>query len=158
MLCSRCGKKEASIVFTQLADNTVRELRVCGDCAREIETGPSSPSGAPLAALLSSFGPLRSPGERRRLKCESCGLSYAELKKSGFLGCAACYRSFAGPLEEILQEIHGCTSHGGKSPPLAPEEALARLKTALGQAIKSEDFEKAAQLRDRLKALEKECS
>jgi len=153
MLCSRCGNKEASVIVTQLEDNQTSELRVCGDCAGELTTGVSSPT-APFAALLSTLGLQRSPAKRRRLKCGGCGMSYTELKKSGFLGCADCYRSFAEPLEEVLQEIHGCARHCGKSPPLSPEEAVARLKTALDEAVKSENFEQAVQLRDRLQELE----
>jgi len=157
MICSRCGDKEASTLFTQLADNRVSELRVCAECARALED-ESNASASPVTALLSALGLQQSRTARRRLKCAQCGLAYSEFRKSGYLGCAACYRSFAEPLAEILMEIHGADRHGGKTPPLPAAEEITRLRAALEQAIKDELFEKAAQLRDRLKTLEKGCS
>jgi protein arginine kinase activator len=66
--------------------------------------------------------------------CETCGLTYREFKESGRLGCTKCYESFREQLSPLLRRIHGSKE--------------------LAVAIDREEFEKAAELRDKLKDLE----
>ncbi len=72
---------------------------------------------SPLKALLAALGLQEAPVAGEPAACEDCGLTYAQFRENGLLGCPACYRCFGEPLENILQEIHGCTRHGGKKPP-----------------------------------------
>ena len=155
MPCTRCGHKDATIVVKQLVNNAVREQKRCADCAHSLK-GSAGPTGAPLLSLLSALGLQQSPATRRRLECTSCGLVYSEFRKNGLLGCADCYRSFAKPIAEILEEIHGSTRHTGKRPPENPKAEIRRLKKELEAAIANETFEEAAHLRDRIQELE--CS
>ena len=72
---------------------------------------------SPLKALLAALGLQEPAPAGEALTCEDCGLPYTEFQENGLLGCPACYRCFGEALDRLLQEIHGCTRHGGKQPP-----------------------------------------
>ncbi len=64
-----------------------------------------------------TFGNAPTPVPGRSAHCGGCGLSYADFKQSGLLGCPNCYVYFEhliGPLIERAQE--GGVCHTGKSP------------------------------------------
>ena len=127
---------------------------------------------ADLLAGLSDFGkPVseKMPAAQQVLKCADCGTTYQEFKKHGRLGCSECYRSFESQLGSLLKKIHGASKHSGKSPVLqtadplpsvkekkpADSDDLDELKQKLQQAVLCEDYERAAQLRDMIRAKEK---
>ena len=90
------------------------------------------------------------------LKCPSCGFTQADFKKTGRLGCAECYTTFAEGLEGLLKSMHKGTKHVGKVPqPLQHHkhyaEKLGKLQQQLEKAVAEEDFEQAAVLRDEIK-------
>ena len=70
---------------------------------------------------------------------------------------------FRSELVRLLDKIHGSTQHAGKTPhtvdaQVRKENELIRLKRDLEVVVKSEDFEKAAEIRDRIKSLEVDLS
>ncbi|HET7599249.1 MAG TPA: UvrB/UvrC motif-containing protein, partial [Gemmatimonadales bacterium] len=79
--------------------------------------------------------------------------------ETGRLGCPECYRSFEAPLRDLLRRLHGSTVHvgeryaerGGEDDPRRRE---AELREQLRLAVETENFELAAELRDRLRVLE----
>ena len=85
--------------------------------------------------------------------------TFADFRESGRLGCADCWLTFEAPLRVLLRRYHGSTAHHGRresgsGPPNRPVEELAReLREQLRLAVESENFELAAELRDRLKEL-----
>jgi protein arginine kinase activator len=90
------------------------------------------------------------------LKCPSCGFTQADFKKTGRLGCAECYTTFAEGLEGLLKSMHKGTKHLGKVPqPMQQHkdyaEKLGKLQQLLEKAVADEDFEQAAVLRDEIK-------
>ena len=153
MLCAHCGRAEATVQVKELSDNQISELRLCAACA-QADKPKADPASAPIAALLAALGLHASPPLRGE-KCAGCGRLYSEFQKSGMLGCARCYRSFAQPLEKILEEIHGTCRHTGKAPALSPQSEIKKIKEDLDRAVRDESFEKAAKLRDRLRKLER---
>ena len=98
--------------------------------------------------------------EKQKLAVDFCGLSFAGFRESGRLGCPHCYATFEGHLRGLLRRIHGATQHIGKVylPPdpsqSEREKRLEGLRRKLSRAVDSEDFERAAQLRDQIRALE----
>ena len=92
--------------------------------------------------------------------CGFCGLTFAQFRETGRLGCPHCYSSFENHLRGLLRRIHGGTQHVGKvylpSDPTASERAkrLEGLRRRLQRAVESEDFERAAEIRDLIRALE----
>jgi protein arginine kinase activator len=88
-------------------------------------------------------------------------MHYSAFKETGRLGCADCYVAFQSKLRPLLRRIHGSTRHVGKHPVHAeatpsPARALSRLYDDLQRAVEREDFESAAEIRDRIKGLEKQ--
>ena len=86
-----------------------------------------------------------------------------DFRETGRLGCPDCYRSFEAPLRDLLRRLHGSTHHLGEryaergAEPAAAErgsEQAADLREQLRLAVETENFELAAELRDRLRVLE----
>ncbi|MBI4432856.1 MAG: UvrB/UvrC motif-containing protein [Candidatus Omnitrophica bacterium] len=174
MLCDECGKNKATVHLTEIINEQITKLNLCEGCAKtkgseaeqhfgiadllsalsDVETQPATPSVSGVQA-----GPLP------KNKCPNCGLSYEDFKKVGRLGCSDCYVSFKASLTPLLKRIHGANQHVGKSPsPTVIKDLkvsdklrgdLDQAKIDLTRAIKNEEFEEAAALRDKIKFLEK---
>ena len=165
VLCQECGKRPATVHLTQIINGQKKELHLCEQCARA--RGEVGIMGEPFSipALLSSIitdgghtfpGASQAPG----LKCDRCGLSYSEFARTGMLGCRHCYQAFENQLESVLRRLHGTTVHRGKVPNRSSEDVrvkreISRLQDELTQVVMREEYEKAAQIRDRIKELEK---
>src|SRR3954467_14199794 len=154
MTCQRC-KQEASVHLTETIDGRRRELHLCASCARE--AGLELPESPPELALdtvlqgliVSNVGEL--VGELAELTCPDCGLKFMEFRARGRLGCPNDYSVFARGLLPLVQRIHGATRHVGKVARHRPAAVQRlRLRTQLRAAIASENYERAAQLRDQL--------
>ena len=160
MLCDHCGENEAVIHLTQIVDNQMGTFHLCEGCAADkgLEPEPGS-ANFPLTDFLAQM----SQGERPQAadtRCEYCGLTLKDFKKTGRLGCSHCYVTFDTHLRGLLRRLHGGTQHVGKVylPPdpsaAARGERIARLRRKLDHAVASEDFERAAQIRDKIRELE----
>lgn len=162
MRCERCGTNEATFHVTQIVQNESRLLHLCEACAGDLGfAGPSAPANFPLGDFLAQLGE-EGPrgGERPEGACGFCGLTFEDFRESGRLGCPHCYSAFEGHLRGLLRRIHGGTQHVGKVylPP-DPEQSdrekrLEGLRRRLERAVESEDFERAAQLRDEIRTLD----
>lgn len=163
MQCDICGKKKATVHLTEIVDEQMSEMHLCEDCAREKNVQMEQQFGlADLLAGLADFGKQVKDVEKVKIKCSNCALSYEDFRKFGRLGCSECYVSYREHLGNLLKKIHGSSRHVGKIPakmqaqaPKTKSENLEELKQQLQQAVKSENFEKAAQLRDKIHELEK---
>ncbi len=166
MLCDVCGKNPATVHLTEIVDDQMTELHLCEPCARQKSEQMESQFGlSDLLAGLADFEKKTPDKEEVALKCKSCGLTYADFKKVGRLGCSECYTSFRKYLAPLLKRIHGSSQHVGKSPlqdkaPVGVRQAkkedmgLPTLKEKLQKAIAAENFEEAARLRDQIRGLE----
>lgn len=159
MLCDVCKKNEASVHLTQIIDSKMQTVDLCEECSKA--KGVDDPTGFSLVGLLKGLAAAPQEAEKRAdeadsTKCPKCGFSIADFKKSGRLGCAACYTIFAEPLEPLLKTMHKGSKHTGKVPHGLREvqnmnEHLRKLQQQLQEAIKVENFEEAAFLRDEMK-------
>lgn len=108
-----------------------------------------------FGSFMDGFGASKS-----RKRCQCCGSSFEDIAKTGKVGCAECYDVFYEELLPSIQRIHGRTAHTGKLAHSAGTEVkvrneIAKYRAELEKAIKDQEFEKAAELRDRIKELEK---
>jgi protein arginine kinase activator len=114
-----------------------------------------------LLAGMAEFGkPEKETEAAASVKCVTCGLTYADFKRMGRLGCGGCYTSFKKYLGPLLKRIHGLSQHVGKSPLKIPTAVkkktdLQDLRLKLAKAIEMEEFEEAARIRDQIKETEK---
>ena len=162
MVCDNCGSTEAVVHLTQIVNNQMSTHRLCEKCAAEkgLETTPE-PSTFPLTDLLAQMGKEAAPEtEPAASQCSFCGLTFREFRESGRLGCPHCYETYASHLQRLLRRVHGSTQHVGKvylpPDPSASdlERRLQALRRKLNRAVESEDFERAAELRDEIRSLE----
>lgn len=159
MICHICKDKVASIRLKEIIGGEVTELHLCQDCydTREQEgTGVSESSPADIVSSLT--GSKRKNVDSEPESCPACGTTKANLREKGRLGCSDCYVSFAASLEPILSRVHGAVEHRGKIPHPANnldlKNELRRLQEELHDAIMSENYERAAKLRDKIKVYE----
>lgn len=163
MKCDICGIQEATVHLTEVIDDEVTKLHLCEKCAKTKSEEMQSQFGlTDLLSGLMDFAPSAPESEVRsstKVKCPVCGTTYHDFQKTGRLGCGRCYDVFAKNLSELFRKIHGSDKHVGKMPyrgekTLEEQQDLQRLKKELNELVRSEEFEKAAVLRDRIKELE----
>lgn len=162
MVCDNCGSTDAVVHLTQIVENEMSTHRLCEKCAAEkgLESTPE-PVNFPLTDFLAQMGTDPMPeGESSDSSCSFCGLTFADFRETGRLGCPHCYETYGPQLQRLLRRVHGGTQHVGKIylPPDPSESDLERrldgLKRRLNRAVDSEDFERAAELRDEIRSLE----
>lgn len=161
MLCQKCGKNQATVHVQTIINGVKTDYHLCDDCAREegyISVFP--PFASEPGNLMSAFleGVPWSGAVAKPERCPVCGWSYDEFARTGFLGCQSCYEKFGNRMEGVLRRIHGATKHVGKAPGWRKPSAGSRidvLKAELEDAIRKEEYERAAVLRDQIKELEK---
>ena len=174
LLCDECGKNKATVHLTEIVNDLITKLNLCEACAKQKGTEAEQHFG--IADLLSALSdvdqpaPPAAPGAAPVLsasknKCARCGMTYEDFKRVGRLGCGDCYKAFRTSLAPLLKRIHGSNQHIGKSPsPQAADELktnhkrleeLEQAKADLLRAVKNEEFEEAAALRDKIKFLDK---
>ena len=161
MLCSICKEKPATVHLTQIMGDKMQKLDLCEDCAKA--KGINDPTGFGLADLdlvlgLGASQEIEQAAGGVELKCPRCGFTQADFKKSGRLGCPECYHTFAEGLGGLLKTMHKGTRHSGKAPEALRQsrdlsDRLKTLQNKLAKAIKDEDFEQAAILRDEIKSM-----
>ena len=157
MLCSICNEKPATVHLTQIVGEKMQKLDLCEDCAKA--KGVNDPSGFALADLMLGLGASQEIEQAVggvETKCPRCGFTQADFKKSGRLGCPECYKTFAEGLAGLLKTMHKGTRHVGKVPEAlrASREQSDRLKSLqkkLEKAVKAENYEEAAKLRDEIR-------
>ena len=162
MLCQECKQRQASVHLTKIINDHKTEAHLCEECARQredlINITPFSVND--LIASFMDMGKAHPTFEKLApSKCAVCGMDYNQFKKIGRLGCQECYKYFGNELNPVLLKIQGRIEHTGKVPKRCGADMLIKkqiieLKLALKEAIEAEAFEKAAELRDRLKAME----
>jgi len=165
MMCDRCGQRQATIYLTKVVNGDKTELHLCKQCA---EHGDSEffkdMSLVNILANLASAQQKQVP-TAPPVVCPDCGFDLERFRREGRLGCEQCYRQFASDLMPMMRKIHGSLQHTGKRPgacspaKAAPVERkkpsrLEELRTKLKLAVKAEEYEKAASLRDEIRALE----
>lgn len=163
MRCDNCGEREAEIHLTQIVDSELTTLHLCNQCADEKGVPTQGGlGGAPLTDFLAEMGKgvSESALPARSEACPYCGTTAADFRQTGRLGCSHCWVHFETKLRALLRRIHGSTQHVGKlylsevEEEPGSEERLGTLKRRLARAIELEDFEAAADLRDRIRELE----
>jgi protein arginine kinase activator len=165
MMCDRCGQRQASIYLTKVVNGNKAELHLCKQCA---EKGDGEffkdMSLVSILANLAGTQPKQPAEAAPPVVCTNCGFTLERFRREGRLGCEQCYRQFAADLTPMMRKIHGSLQHTGKRPDAAAVSRMQQekkkpgrldeLKQQLKQAVKAEEYERAAALRDEIRALE----
>lgn len=155
MLCQVCNKP-ATVHLTEIIGGEKQERHLCEECAQK--EGITIKTQVPIAKLLDNLVAAQEEAKHlSNLRCEQCNLTFSEFRKSGSLGCPNDYEAFREPLRELIERAHeGHTVHVGKVPKnmsshTAHHSKLLKLRRNLREAIESEDYEAAANIRDRIR-------
>ncbi|RKX79984.1 MAG: hypothetical protein DRP87_01145 [Spirochaetes bacterium] len=158
MICEFCEEREAVIHVKQIVGYESFDVHLCEDCAHKRGISNITDKREPsLSSLLS--GLISSDSERDRKSCPKCGSQYFEIRETGRLGCTECFVIFDREIGAFLEEMTGSKNHMGKYPKkLKAYKTLLidrqLMKEKLSKAVKNEDYELAAYLRDRINELE----
>jgi protein arginine kinase activator len=162
MICDDCRERDAVVNYTAVKDNNVVQLHLCEQCASErgvvttVSTLPKHPLGEFLNQVQQQLIAVPADGT----KCHFCGSTMADFRATGRWGCARCYSQFENGIRELLRRVHGHARHIGRTyrPPqdaiMERSAVLGELRERLRRAIDNEQFEQAAELRDRIKGME----
>ena len=166
MKCQKCGANNANTHVKTIINGEFKEYDLCSECAHKMGyTNVFADMDNDFSNLLGSFFGNVLPARTQATRCEFCGSTYAEIAKTGQVGCANCYKLFADQLYPSIRRIHGNTTHCGKNrgraaaaekkpAEMTKEEKLADMKKQLDAAVKEQNFELAAELRDKIKETE----
>ncbi|KMQ52138.1 Nucleotide excision repair protein, with UvrB/UvrC motif [Chitinispirillum alkaliphilum] len=143
-ICDECGIKPANIHLTQVMQNETEVFHLCEECARK--------KGISISIDNQQASDENCVIEEEKT-CENCGMKLSVFRSKGWLGCSGCYNSFEKEIDELLIQVHGSSIHRGKKylGDAVREERtcdLERLRNEMDIAIKNEDFEQAAAIRD----------
>lgn len=168
MLCQACKERTATIHLTEVNNGQRSETHLCQQCADQ--QGVTIKSQIPLNELLDTllsgqtkktFGESKTgPEAGSEHACPACGMTLGRFAKEPLLGCAHDYTEFQPELMPLIEKSHnGKSHHCGKVPSRTSEQdrnqiELAKLHRKLEQAVKDEDYENAAKLRDQIQALQ----
>lgn len=162
MKCQCCGENEATIHLTDITDEGKVEKHLCDECARQEEGASVQKVSLAnfLHHLLQQKVAQEMPGGGD-VSCPTCGMSYIEFRSSSRLGCPNDYEVFKEGLMPLLERIQEGTRHCGKAPSRAGQDVhrqneLIRVRRELERAVQREDYETAAELRDRIKQVTRE--
>jgi protein arginine kinase activator len=135
-----------------------KEVEISSTRARELGIGTNGRRPPTVAYLMDGLVAWQEAEPSVQATCPQCGTSHRELILRHTAGCAACFDTFSGSIERLLSTAALSPVHQGRIPArlqryrtlfVERETLLHRLTVA----IESEDFEAAADLRDRLRSI-----
>lgn len=161
MICDNCKKNEATVHTIQYINGNMTEKHLCKECAEQYGNSLKELTNFDFFSnndFIKDFFNVKLPEEKT---CPVCGFSFDDFKRSGFLGCPECYKTFRREIIPMLRRVHGNTKHVGAIPEAEGKEMqiknrINELKNKLNDAVAKEDFEEAAKLRDEINGLKKE--
>jgi protein arginine kinase activator len=162
MQCEICGKEKAVIRIRQMIGDETREVRLCENCARERGIlGLGKELGEGIAWLLQGLFESITPKTAAGVSCPNCGTRFRDIRNKHQVGCSECYRVFAKEIKRLLGIKQKEWTYSGRLPKKIEMYKVIlidreNLKTQLEAALKSEDYEAAASIRDQLNQLDKE--
>lgn len=179
MLCHLCNKNPATIHIQEFVNGEKKTLHICAQCAASKALGDSAINPFNLAELIYNIsekmqfhdsaqdnsdgeesGPLK---DISAIVCKNCGWTVEKMRENaGRLGCAECYKAFSDLIKPSLEKLHRGTMHVGKKPGNersgSPQQMLEmlRLQKELQELVMREEYEMAADIRDKIHKLKEE--
>lgn len=155
--CTEC-RRPIAVLYTEIVKDVLTQTAMCAECPvlrlrlhgiPHTDQPKKGESGAGLA-------------------CGNCGTTLESIRVGTPLGCEVCYEVFNDILIPEMMAANKVPNrlsankksvpvHIGRTPgqsqEINPSLRLLALNEALGEMLKSEDYEQAAWLRDQIKAL-----
>ena len=157
MKCDRCNRP-AIVHQIIISGGQHKEVHLCEKHAKE--AGLPNPGKQPINKMLEKIGNIAVPLKATSVACPQCGSPLAQIRQAGLLGCDQCYEVFDQLTHSMVQRAqHGATKHTGREPGQGPgdrarQHERSRLVRALEDAVRSEQYERAAELKHQLADLD----
>lgn len=168
MRCELCEENQASVYVTdlnpaagtphgELGEVTLRHM--CSSCAADLNLPHGQVPGDNKAMLFKLLQKTAKASKKPVGPACKCGMTLHELRAQGRLGCQDCYDVFRPHLVPLFMRMHQATEHTGRAPGTDAKEIeltvrIEKLRERMNVAIREEDYEDAAKLRDELTDLE----
>lgn len=163
MLCDGCKQREAGIVLHMVTNGQVATRSLCADCAHKAHMEMNRAFNTMGMQMEGLQGMVEQQAQEKiripRMMCSSCRTAIEAIEYSTILGCAQCYGAFESQVVDYLSDVKPQDSQREQhTDPLAPMPVLsaAELDARLQEALRAENFERAAELRDQIRALARE--
>lgn len=164
MICNKCSSNRATIHIIDIKPEGIRDLHVCEECAKKRGFIPEISSNIDeLLRMIGEEQVLGEPNSENNVeddspKCPQCAFSAKDISRSSKFGCEEDVALFRNEIKPVLMKIHNATKHTGRSASFCSDnsrkqQALQAFENQLADALKSEDYELAARLRDKIKGL-----
>ena len=182
MKCDNCGRREATVIYSENINGRKKELHLCEKCSQELGIDKMdfnmpidfSSFFAGMLEELESANLMPRFDTVKELKCKNCGTTFEDILNTGEFGCANCYDTFESKLDPIIKKIQGSNEHVGRlgkitehkididskmksNKKAGKKDEIEVLKDKLKKAVKEEKYEEAAKLRDEIAKKEKEA-
>lgn len=157
--CSQC-QKAARVCYKEIIRSSITCTEMCADC--------------PILEnkLHGESLQLQASDKQNTLCCSRCGTALDAIKMGDSVGCTDCYEIFSDTLiieliqtetipPSLIKSLSGkqpTPLHTGRAPntpvDITLSKRLSSLNEALNEALKKENYEQAAWLRDQINALQ----
>ena len=149
--CQGCTQP-CSTYFTLVSGGKAESFGCCQACP--VVTAPVA--GGLLPSVELGYK-LSVPSPTGRGRCPSCGFRWQDFERTHRIGCPTCYQSHTEQVLATIARLQPGMAHQGRRPQALTADRQAKLaacQALLAEAVKEEDFESAAALRDQIVALE----
>ncbi|MEY4798069.1 MAG: hypothetical protein RI978_370 [Verrucomicrobiota bacterium] len=149
--CQGCTQP-CSTYFTLVSGGKAESFGCCQACP--VVTAPVA--GGLLPSVELGYK-LSVPSPTGRGRCPSCGFRWQDFERTHRIGCPTCYQAHTEQVLATIARLQPGMAHQGRRPQALTADRQAKLaacQALLAEAVKEEDFESAAALRDQIVALE----
>lgn len=173
MKCRNCDNK-ATIEIIITSNDKEEHVALCSECYNQLQWhGPNKEEPQKVDLLFTDVlkdllsGVMQSTkndeSDDHEISCPGCGYTLKKINDVGRFGCDQCYQTFRGAIRSVLKTTQGNTQHIGVHPKSYTEiielrDAIASMKKELEEMVFEEDYENAADVRDRLKEMSEQLS
>lgn len=165
MVCERCNNNDATVYVTKLVNGEKKEIHYCEECAKQKDDMDFETPFTTNNFLANLIDSVQSSAIKvnyiTTTTCSMCGMNYGKFKQTGRLGCSECYKTFEEKLIPLIHKVHGYEVHMGKISKQANDSIkikreILEMKKKLEEVVGLQEYEKAVELRDRIRFLEEE--
>lgn len=152
MKCDVCRRRDAAAVITMIVNGKNGVRHVCSQCIKKLQRGDAF---AAEMAILSTMDSVKD-----QAACPVCGTTPDDIRRTGRVGCASCYHFFFDMLQPLVIRMNGAMQRReeemNKQEPMTHKSQIDQLREQMFSAVNAENYERAAELRDEIRRLERE--
>ena len=160
MLCQKCHKKTASVFISSIINGQETRMYLCSDCAKDYPLfNFNFQEPFSIKDVMDKFN-IDENNQSDEQYDKLLATDEESTDKDIICSNSKCYEAFEKQLKPILKNIYGYDEYIGKIPKKVEGDVyiskeIRILKEDLIRAVEKEEYEKAADIRDKIKHLQK---